>query len=122
MGDPKGDKRVPSLASISILEDVAVLFSVMADFRRAMDRAWIRKILIASSGWVGRERKGLRGALLVELYDEAWIAGVGRSEADRFASLEDWSTRLPSEPTGRLLVDMMMDFAQTTRKAAAMVR
>ncbi len=119
--DPKGDRSVPSLASISMLQDAALLFSVMADFRRAMDRAWIKKILMASSGWVGRERKGLRGALLVELADEAWIAEVGRSDADLLASLLDCSTRLPKELTGCLL-DMMMGFAQTPRgRAAAMV-
>lgn len=114
MCDPKGDRSVPSLASISILEDAVLLLSGMADFRRAMDRAWIKKILMASSGWVGRERKGLRGALLVELDDEAWIAEFGRSDADLLASLKDWSTRLPKEPMGRLL-DMMMGFAQTPR-------
>lgn len=50
---------------------------------------------MASSGWVGRDRKGFLGLL------------SGRSDADLLASFDDWDKILPSAPAGRLL-DMFL--------------
>ena len=49
---------------------------------------------MASSGWVGRERNGLRGVAAADV-------AVGRSEALRLASFEDLAIRLPKAPLGR---------------------
>ena len=57
---------------------------------------------MASSGWVGRERNGLRDAAAAAdappvpppVVDE----DDGRSDAVRFASLADWLRRPPREP------------------------
>jgi hypothetical protein len=55
---------------------------------------------MASSGWVGRERNGLRAAAAdappvpPPVVDE----DDGRSDAVRFASLADWLRRPPREP------------------------
>ena len=99
--DPYGEINVPNLASISmfVLPLLLLLF-----LRRAIDRDWIKNNLIASSGWVGRERNGFRAD------DDADDDDTpdGRSADDLFASFDDWATRLPSAPAGRLLLDMML--------------
>ena len=92
--EPYGEISVPNLASISIF----VLLLLVG--RRAIDRDWIKNNLIASSGWVGRERNGFRD-------DDADEAPDGRSADDLFASFDDWATRLPNAPAGRLLLDML---------------
>ena len=96
--EPYGDISVPNLASISIF----VLLLLVR--RRAIDRDWIKNNLIASSGWVGRERNGFRDDDEADEDD----APDGRSADDLFASFDDWATRLPSAPAGRLLDDMLL--------------
>ena len=56
---------------------------------------------MASSGWVGRDRKGFLGLLSTNEEEE------GRSDADLLASFDDWDKILPSAPAGRLL-DMFL--------------
>ena len=100
--EPYGEISVPNLASISIFVLLLLLLLLLVR-RRAIDRDWIKNNLIASSGWVGRERNGFRD-------DDAEVedAPDGRSADDLFASFDDWATRLPSAPAGRLLDDMLL--------------
>ena len=98
--EPYGEISVPNLASISIFVLLLLLLLLLVR-RRAIDRDWIKNNLIASSGWVGRERNGFR-------VDDAEEAPDGRSADDLFASFDDWATRLPNAPAGRLLDDMLL--------------
>lgn len=62
-----------------------------------MERAWIRNVLMAISGGVGRDMKGL-------LWE---LPPAGVSMAVRLARLPDLETRLPMMLEGRLLEDMV---------------
>lgn len=63
----------------------------------------MRNNLIASSGWVGRDRKGLVLLALPLADDED-----GRSSAVRFASLADLARRDPREEESAGRFDMMI--------------
>lgn len=67
---------------------------------RAVERAWMRKVLMAISGGVGRDMNGLLGL-------EEPGAPEGVSTAVRLARLPDLETMLPMRLLGRLLFDMV---------------